>query len=97
MKKKLEPIPRKIRCGVGEDEDFNAQEAIENFFQETQNYLEEKFGRSPHFERCFNNCEQSDKRVTYLIYQDQLVAGVFEWRTEANHKEYVFFHLQTTC
>ena len=35
--------------------------------------------------------KNSDNRLTYLLYNDKLVAGVVERRTEFNNLEYVFF------
>ena len=88
---KLKPVPKRIRCPLDSVFSMQVQEQIDNFFAETKNYLEEKFGKSPNFERKSENMKQSDNRLTYLLYNDHCVAGVFERRTEYNNLEYVFF------
>lgn len=67
------------------------QPKIDDFFVETKNYLESKYGKSPFFEIRSENFEKSDNRLTYLIYNDNIVAGVVERRTEFNNAEFSFF------
>lgn len=98
---KLNPLPKRIRCPLDADYSVKAQETIDAFFVETKDYLEDKFGKSPNFEIIsqelgeFNiepqQIKQSDNRLTYLLYKDRCVAGVFERRTEFNNLEYIFF------
>jgi hypothetical protein len=103
---KLKPVPERIRCPLDGVFTVEVQEKIDNFFAETKNYLEEKFGKSPYFEIKSKNMELSDNRrdkessdnkrlsdnrITYLLYNDHCVAGVFERRTEFNNLEYIFF------
>ena len=93
---KLKPVPERVRCPLDAVYTREMQERMDNFFLETMNYLEEKFGKSPHFEIKCKNMEQShnrqsDNHLTYLLYKDRCVAGVFERRTEGNNLEYIFF------
>jgi hypothetical protein len=94
---RLKPVPERIRVGVG---DF-VQDKIDNFFLETKKYLEDKYGKSPNFEiqiypLAQDSCDSSNAittndRLNYLLYNDRLVAGVIERRTEFNNLEYIFF------
>lgn len=88
---KLKPVPKRIRCFLDSENSVKVQEKMDNFFLETKNYLENKFGKSPHYEIKSKNMENSDNRLTYLLYEDNLVAGVFERRIEFNNLEYIFF------
>jgi hypothetical protein len=93
---KLKPIPERIRCYLDAENTFKVSKDIDNFLVETKKYLENKYGKSPHFEIKCKNMEQSDNRqsdnhLTYLLYKDRCVAGVFERRTEGNNLEYIFF------
>jgi hypothetical protein len=94
-KLKLNPIPKRIRCGLDSSNTSIVQDKMDNFFIETRNYLEYKYGKSPHFEIKYKNMEQSDNVLTYLLYKDTCVAGVFERRTETNNLEYIFFRNMT--
>jgi len=67
------------------------QPKIDDFFMETKNYLESKYGKSQCFEIRSDNFEELDNRLTYLIYNDKIVAGVVERRTEFNNAEFSFF------
>ena len=88
---KLKPVQERIRYPLDADYSAKAQKKIDNFFLETKNYLEDKFGKSPNFEIISQEMELSNNRLTYLIYNDKCVAGVFERRTEFNNLEYIFF------
>ena len=89
MKKRLGKAP--VRRRVLLEESNKIQEQIDNFFIETKDYLENKFGKSPHYQIKSENMENSDNRLTYLLFKNRLVAGVIERRTEFNNLEYVFF------
>jgi len=89
MGKKLNNIPKRERVVTGTHPKI--QKKIYNFFIETKEHLNKKLGESPHYEIKSENIENSDNRLTYLLYKDKLVAGVVERRTEFNNLEYVFF------
>lgn len=87
----LKPVPERVRCYLDAENTFKVSKDINNFLVETKKYLENKYGKSPHFEIKCKNMEQSDNHLTYLLYKDRCVAGVFERRTEGNNLEYIFF------
>lgn len=89
MDKKLKPVPKRIRVVAGGYPEIIKE--IDNFFIETKDYLEEKYGKSPSFEIESMNLVQSDNKLTYMNYKDYCVTGVFEKRTEFNNLEYIFF------
>ena len=90
---KLKPVPKRIRAPLdGEDlSEMKVQETIDDFFAETRKFIVNNFGESPNFEIKSQGMELSDNRLTYLIYNDRCVAGVFEKRTEFNNLEFIFF------
>lgn len=87
--------PQRIRCPLDGQYLGEIQKKIDDFFSETKNYLEDQFGESSNFEIKSENLylhnNPSDNRITYLLYNDHCVAGVFERRTEFNNLEYLFF------
>ncbi len=87
----LNPIPARINAPVDGDNLIKIQETIDNFFLETKNYLNKYFGENHLFELKSHEMELSDNKLTYLVYNDCCVAGVFERRTEFNNLEYIFF------
>ncbi len=99
---KLKPVPKRKRIFL--DYAHEAEVEIDNFFLETKNYLENKFGENSIFEiKSFwlanenyfstnkNDKAITDERIRYILYKDRVVAGVIERRTELNHAEFVFF------
>ena len=86
---KLKPVPKRIRTSLDSHPEIN--EKINNFFSETKKYLELHYGKSPNIEIKSNNFAETEGNLTYLLYKDQVVAGVFETRTEFNNLEYIFF------
>jgi len=88
----MKPIPSPIMVTTGDQD--KVQETIDSFFLETARYLKQnnligceiKSG-----EIAYNPRQVTDDRITYLLYQDQVVAGVLETRTEFNHVCYTFF------
>jgi len=79
----------RFRTSPGEDS--NIQERIDNFFSNAKKELEAKYGENPHFEIKSEKIELSDNRLTYMVYKDYFVAGVFKRTTDFNHLEYIFF------
>jgi hypothetical protein len=101
---KLNPVPERIRAPLDGEilSKLKVQEKIDNFFVETKEYLEKKYkDEFPVIEvqiypLIHNYSEGSDMiitndRINYLLYNDKLVAGVIERRTEFNNLEYIFF------
>jgi len=89
MGKKLKNIPKREKVVI--ETSPKIQKEIDTFFIEIKEYLEDKFGESPSYEIKSENMENSDNRLTYLLYKDKLVAGVVERRIEFNNLEYIFF------
>jgi len=89
MSKELKPVPERIRVPVGAYQEIT--KTMDDFFIETKDYLEEKYGKDPSFEVELLNMVKSDNHITSLIYKDRCVAGVYERRTEFNNLEYIFF------
>jgi hypothetical protein len=100
--KKLNPVPKRIRCPI--EQGGKIEEIIDKFFIETKEHIENKYGKSPAFEiksfwlanQCYFSTNKddnamTDERVKYVLYQDRIVAGVIERRTEFNHADYTFF------
>jgi hypothetical protein len=99
---KLKPVPERIRSPLDGDYIVKVQETIDNFFVETKEYIEQKYKEeAPHIEvqiypLAHESCDSStaiitNDRISYLLYNDRLVAGVIERRTEFNNLEYIFF------
>jgi hypothetical protein len=99
---KLNSVPQRIRAPLDGEYLVKVQETIDNFFVETKEYLEQKYKeKAPHIELQFHpfaleSCDSSNAIITndkinYLLYNDRLVAGVIERRTEFNNLEYIFF------
>jgi hypothetical protein len=99
---KLKPIPKRIRVPLDGEYIGKVQEIIDNFFIETKEYLDKKYkDEALHIERqiyplAHESCDSSNAIITndkidYLLYNDKLVAGVIERRTEFNNLEYIFF------
>lgn len=102
LKTKLKPVPGRIRAPLDGEYLVKVQETIDNFFVETKEYLEQKYNKeAPHIELqiyplAHESCDSSNAiitndRISYLLYNDRLVAGVIERRTEFNNLEYIFF------
>jgi hypothetical protein len=102
MVKKLNSVPERIRCPI--EEGGQVEEKIDNFFIETKEYIENKYGRGSYFEiKSFwlanenyfstgkNDMATTDERIRYVLYKDRVVAGVIERRTEFNHADFTFF------
>ncbi|MEK6833469.1 MAG: hypothetical protein AABY32_05455 [Nanoarchaeota archaeon] len=85
----LKPVPGRTRAIVGAHEE--AQGAIDNFLVEAKKYITDNFGENPSFEIKSQEMKLSDNKLTYLVYNNCCVAGVFERRTEFNNLEYIFF------
>jgi hypothetical protein len=99
---KLKPVPQRIRAPLDGEYLRKVQEKIDNFFVETKEYLEQKYKEeAPHIELqihplAHESCDSSNAiitndRISYLLYNYRLVAGVIERRTEFNNLEYIFF------
>ena len=99
---RLKPVPERIRAPLDGDYLVKVQETIDNFFVETKEYLEQKYkDKASHIELkiyplAHNSYSDSkiiitNDRLNYLLYNDRLVAGVIERRTEFNNLEYIFF------
>jgi hypothetical protein len=87
----LSPVPTRIKCGLDSTNSIEVQKKMDDFFLETKRYLINYIGESPHIEIKSKEMELSNNRLTYLLYEDKCVAGVFERRTEFNNLEYIFF------
>lgn len=92
----LQHLPHPAVVNTGEQ--HTLQPTIDAFFSATKETIEARLGKQegPYFEiksREMAN-EQgviTDDRITYLLYKDRMVCGVFERRTQWNHVEYTFF------
>jgi len=100
--KKLKPIPGRIRCFLDGDDLVDVQKTMDNFFVETKEYLDQKYKEKfpqievevyPLAHESYGSSEiiLTNDRLTYLLYNDRLVAGVIEKRTAYNNLEYIFF------
>ena len=81
----MERVPERIVVDPGEQE--GVEDTIDGFFEGV--IRETGLTR-----RCYDRMSEEgrgDNRITYLLCQDRVVAGVFERRTEFNRVEYVFF------
>jgi hypothetical protein len=91
----MNPIPRNVTVNTGDQPTLT--DTIDDFFLETKEFAEKKYNliaadflvRSGEI-RYRTDVESSD-RVTYLMYHDRILAGVFETRTEWNYVRYTFF------
>ena len=90
-------IPHLIVVNTGEQ--GTVQGTIDDFFVSAKHYCEEHHVmldpgwviRSAELNYDYLETVVSDDRVTYLSYQDKIVAGVLETRTGLNHVCYNFF------
>ena len=93
----MKTIPKPVVVITGDQ--YKVQQTIDDFFVETRELIEARLSKlvsPPFFEikSCSIVNEQgviNDDRLTYLLYQDRMVCGVFERRTNFNNIEYTFF------
>jgi len=94
----MNPIPNRICVTTGEQ--HTVQKTIDDFFDETREFIKETYGiqggYEMHFEKKFGELAfrpdvVTNNRITYLSYRDLVLATVFETRTEFNHVMYTFF------
>ena len=92
---KMNPIPNPIVVNTGGQ--GTVTNTIDDFFVETINYVKEQYEvEGLYFEIKSRRLEQqslqvTNDRITYLCYQDIILASVFETRTEFNYVRYTFF------
>ena len=92
----MKPIPKPITVTTGEQE--KVTNTIDDFFKDTLDFLKEKYciEGSPGFEiksgeLAYHSLQITDDRITYLKYKENILASVFETRTENNFVKYTFF------
>jgi len=91
----MNPIPNPIVVNTGGQ--GTVTNTIDDFFVETINYVKEQYEvEGLYFEIKSRRLEQqslqvTNDRITYLCYQDIILASVFETRTEFNYVRYTFF------
>ncbi len=93
----MNPVPKKIVVNTGDQ--HTVQPIIDDFFSETCATIEARLGKkespSPFEVKSMQIMNDrgvvNDDRLTYLLYNDRVVSGVFERRTTWNHVEYTFF------
>jgi len=91
----MELIPRTIVVNTGEQKDV--ARTIDNFFIDTKKDIERFYEvkksdwKIQSGNISYNSNQITDDRITYLLCQDVMLAGVFERRTEFNRIEYSFF------
>lgn len=87
-------VPRSIIVDI--EEKPRIQHMMDGFFQErvcdlTRSGFDRNFFQIRSGEIAYHGDTITDDRVTILLYQDAVVAGVLETRTEGNHVRYDFF------
>lgn len=91
----MNPIPYPITVTTGEQEQVT--KTIDDFFSDTKRSIESYYEMpEPGWqiktgEISYNSTSITDDRVTYLSYQDKIIAGVLVTRTEFNYICYTFF------
>jgi len=95
---KLMNVPKCTSSLVDGDERVKVRETIDGFFNNTKAYIESIHDKSrPHEfeiksgEIRDNVSGDSDDRLTYMLYDRYVVAGVLETRTLFNNVMYTFF------
>jgi len=90
----MKPVPKPITVDVG-DQHIIAR-TMDDFFIETKEFVEKTYGAiDPGFKiksgEVLYSGQISNDRITYLSYNDFVLAGAFATRTEFNHVRCVFF------
>ena len=91
----MNPIPNPIVVNTGGQS--TVTNTIDDFFLETEQFIRENYNvQKSEFEIKSRRLEQqslqvTNDRVTYLCYQDMILASIFETRTEFNYVRYTFF------
>lgn len=91
----MKPIPSPITVNTGKQEEVS--KTIDDFFIETKNSIQsncetkETDFETKSGELAYSFSQITDDRITYLSYKDNIIASVFEIRTEFNHVRYTFF------
>ena len=91
----MNTTPNPIRVNTGEQQRVSG--TIDCFFSETKEFIEKTYGAQEleleirSGEVAYNPLQVTDDRITYLSYQDMVLACVFETRTEFNYVQYTFF------
>ena len=85
--------PKPIVVMTGEQ--GKVQKTIDSFFSRTKNYVEKNYVvLPPSFEiksgNIYYGLSPSNERITYLKYEDIVLASVLETRTEFNNIKYTF-------
>ena len=91
----MNPIPNPIVVNTGGQS--TVTNTIDDFFLETERYVRENYKvQKSEFEiksggLAADFSQMSNDRITYLCYQDLVLASIFETRTEFNYVRYTFF------
>ena len=91
----MKPIPNSIVVNTGEQ--VAVTNTIDDFFVETERFVLDNYNvQKSEFEiksggLAADFSQMSNDRITYLCYQDMVLASVFETRTEFNYVRYTFF------
>ncbi|OIO81329.1 hypothetical protein AUJ84_01300 [Candidatus Pacearchaeota archaeon CG1_02_32_132] len=87
-------VPKSFVVCTGEQHEI--QHIVDGFFQErvcdlTREGLDRNLFHMRSGEISYNGTQVTDDRLTYLLYQDRVVAVVLETRTDWNQARYDFF------
>ena len=84
-------VPKQTCFNTGEEGE--ARKTIDNFFEETKNYITKSYPKKFHnFKIEYSESkEPPELSIEYLLWSDRLVAGVIETRTDLNNVLYTYF------
>jgi len=91
----MKPIPKRRIVNTGEQ--HTVTQTIDDFFAETQKFAQENYNvhelyfETKSGELAYRNNQITNDRITYLAYNDIILASVFQTRTEHNYVMYTFF------
>jgi hypothetical protein len=89
----MEPVPKQIVIITGDEQKLT--QIIDSFFAETKEHIEKKYPGTYKFSMNYSPLTSegraTDNELTFMMWQDRVVAGVLCTRTDLNNVQYTFF------